>query len=197
MTEDIIFKRRSIRLFENKEIPDEILHYILRAGVWAPSPKNRQPWKMIVVKGNAKKEMLACMEKGIARSEAGEGIISGNAAYISNAKYTMKCMAAAPVTVFIVNPLGKNIRDDWTAADKIHEMSDVQAIGAAAENMALAATAQGVGSLWNGNVFFAYDEFKEWLGAGEMVLAMSFGYPARYPLALGRKTEEEVIEIRS
>ena len=119
MTEDTIFKRRSIRLFENKEIPDEILHRILRAGMWAPSPKNRQPWKFIVVKGKAKEEMLACMDKGIARSEAGEGVISGSPAYIFNAKYTMKCMTAAPVTVFIVNPSGKNIRDDWTAGEKI------------------------------------------------------------------------------
>ena len=65
MTEDIIFKRRSIRLFQNKEIPDEILHYILRAGMWAPSPKNRQPWKMIVVKGNAKKKCLPAWKKAL------------------------------------------------------------------------------------------------------------------------------------
>ena len=49
--EDIIFKRRSIRLFKKQEIPEEILRKILLAGMWAPSPKNRQPWKMIAVLG--------------------------------------------------------------------------------------------------------------------------------------------------
>lgn len=39
-------------------------------------------------------------------------------------------------------------------------MSDVQSIGAAAENMALMAAEMGIGSLWNGNIFFAYDELK-------------------------------------
>lgn len=37
--EDIIFKRRSIRLFKKQEIPEEILRKILLAGMWAPSPK--------------------------------------------------------------------------------------------------------------------------------------------------------------
>ena len=44
--EDIIFKRRSIRLFKKQEIPEEILRKILLAGMWAPSPKNRQPWTL-------------------------------------------------------------------------------------------------------------------------------------------------------
>ena len=41
--------------------------------------------------------------------------------------------------------------EEWTPADKIHELSDVQAIGAAAQNMALQATSMGIGSLWIGN----------------------------------------------
>ena len=108
----------------------------------------------------------------------------------------MKCMAAAPVTVFITHPEGRSLREDWSAAEKIHELSDVQSIGAAAENMALIAAEMGIGSLWNGNIFFAYDELKNWLDAGEMVLAMSFGYPAHHLSPLNRKKEEDVIEIR-
>ena len=178
--EDIIFKRRSIRLFKKQEIPEEILRKILLAGMWAPSPKNRQPWKMIAALGKSKEIMLSLMKEGIDRSERGEGIITGSKEYIANAKYTMKCMAAAPVTVFITHPEGRSLREDWSAA----------------ENMALMAAEMGIGSLWNGNIFFAYDELKNWLDAGEMVLAMSFGYPAHHPSPLNRKKEEDVIEIR-
>ena len=127
--EDIIFKRRSIRLFKKQEIPEEILRKILLAGMWAPSPKNRQPWKIIAVLGKSKETMLPLMKEGIDRSERGEGIITGSKEYIANARYTMKCMAAAPVTVFITHPGGKSLREDWSAAEKIHELSDVQAIG--------------------------------------------------------------------
>ena len=70
------------------------------------------------------------------------------------------------------------------------------AIGAAAENMALQATSMGIGSLWIGNIFFAYDELHDWLGEGEMVMAMSFGYPNHNPCPLARKSEDDVIEVR-
>lgn len=164
--EDIIFKRRSIRLFKKQEIPEEILRKILLAGMWAPSPKNRQPWKMIAALGKSKEIMLSLMKEGIDRAERGEGIITGSKEYIANARYTMKCMAAAPVTVFITHPEGRSLREDWSAAEKIHELSDVQSIGAAAENMALIAAEMGIGSLWNGNIFFAYDELKKLAGCG-------------------------------
>ena len=62
--------------------------------------------------------------------------------------------------------------------------------------MALQATSMGYGSLWIGNIFFAYDELHKWLGEGEMVLAMSFGIPNHHPVPLARKEEDEVIEVR-
>lgn len=108
-------------------------------------------------------------------------------------------MGEAPVTVIAVNPLGRFPLAEWTAEDKINELSNVQAVGAAAENMALAAADLGIGSLWNGNIFFAYEELSAWLDEpGEMVLAMSFGYSARAGLRpLPRKKPEDVIEYRS
>lgn len=169
---------------------------ILRAGQWAPSPKNRQPWKFIVVKGMSRDMMIRLMEKGIERSEAGEGVLPGDRGLIANARFTMECMKKAPVTVLVVNPTGRSVHEDWSAAEKIHEMSDVQAIGAAAENMALEAAARGIGSLWVGNVFFAYDELTEWIGKGEMILAMSFGYAEKEGYPLPRKKETDVIEAR-
>ena len=136
------------------------------------------------------------MEKGIERSEKGEGGLAGAPELFTNARFTLQCMKQAPVLVFIVNPQGRPLTDTWTAAENIHELSDVQAIGAAAENMALQATSMGIGSLWIGIIFFAYDELHDWLGEGEMVMAMSFGYPNHNPCPLARKSEDDVIEVR-
>ena len=47
---DVILSRRSIRKYENKEIPQEILQQILEAGRQAPSAVNRQPIRFVVVK---------------------------------------------------------------------------------------------------------------------------------------------------
>lgn len=172
--------RRSIRYFKPDPIPREAMEEILRAALLAPSPKNRQPWRFIVISGAAKEEMLRVMAEGVGRAERGEGLLRPQPGYIGNARFTMEAMRAAPVTVIVVNPIGRDLRSDWSAEEKVNELSNVQAVGAAAENMALEARALGIGSLWNGNIFFAYDELTEWLGTeGEMVLAMSFGYSAK------------------
>ncbi len=47
---NVILSRRSIRKYENKEIPQEILQQILEAGRQAPSAVNRQPFRFVVVK---------------------------------------------------------------------------------------------------------------------------------------------------
>ena len=192
---DTIYARRSVRYFKPDPIRHEDLAEILHAGMWAPSPKNRQPWRFLVFSGSSKEKLLAVLAEGIEKSARGEGLLATPEGYIENARFTLRAMAEAPVTVIVTNPLGRPIRADWSAAEKINELSNVQAIGAAAENMALAATALGIGSLWNGNIFYAYDELCAFLKTkGEPVLAMSFGYGSRDNLRpLPRKKEEDVI----
>ncbi len=54
---DIVLSRRSIRSYEKKEIPMDVLNQILEAGRQAPSAANRQPFHFIVVTDeNIKKE---------------------------------------------------------------------------------------------------------------------------------------------
>lgn len=50
-----IFRRRSIRKYEEKEITDKEVELLLRAGMAAPSAHNKQPWEFIVTK---KREIL-------------------------------------------------------------------------------------------------------------------------------------------
>jgi nitroreductase len=46
---DVVLSRRSIRRYEQKEIPKDVLDKILDAGRQAPSAANKQPWRFIVV----------------------------------------------------------------------------------------------------------------------------------------------------
>jgi nitroreductase len=46
---DVVLSRRSIRHYEQKEIPKDVLDKILDAGRQAPSAANKQPWHFIVV----------------------------------------------------------------------------------------------------------------------------------------------------
>lgn len=46
---DAIFTRRSIRQYENKKVPDELVEKIMAAAMSAPSAGNQQPWQFVVV----------------------------------------------------------------------------------------------------------------------------------------------------
>lgn len=50
-----IFNRRSIRVFENKEIDNDILKELIRAGIAAPSAHKKEPRKFFIIKN---KEIL-------------------------------------------------------------------------------------------------------------------------------------------
>jgi len=58
MVLEVIKKRQSVRSYQDKEVPEEILQEILEAGRLAPSPCNNQPWKFIVVRDKNLKEGL-------------------------------------------------------------------------------------------------------------------------------------------
>ena len=64
--------RRSIRKFSDQEIPMEDIQYILESGIKAPSAKNRQPWKFVIVMGKEKEGMLEAFRRGIEREESGK-----------------------------------------------------------------------------------------------------------------------------
>ncbi len=192
-----IWQRRSIRHFSDSPVHAETLCEILRAGMAAPSSKNRQPWKFVVVSGEAKAGMIAAMQAGIAREKHGTPLLPESREHIAGAEHTLKIMRCAPVTVFVTNPIGRSLFQSLTPEERIAEICNIQSVGAAMENMALAAEGLGLGSLWIGDIFFAYEELTHWLDAdGELMAAMAFGYPAEHPEKRPRKSLADIIEWR-
>ena len=59
MVLNAIKSRQSVRKYSDKPISDDVLNNILEAGRLAPSWVNVQPWKFIVVKSQATKDLLA------------------------------------------------------------------------------------------------------------------------------------------
>ena len=56
---DAIRQRRSVRKFEDRPIPEDVLNRVLDAGVLAPTGKNLQEWKYVVVRESNAKSLLA------------------------------------------------------------------------------------------------------------------------------------------
>ena len=183
---EAIAARRSIRKFKDEPIPDEAIQTILTAAIQAPSAKNRQPWRFVVVKGDKRAEMVQVMREGMAKMKAG-GEDTGSG------EWTAKIIEKAPVTVFVFNPHGMAPWLAHSIEQLFVSLVNVQSVGAAIQNMALAAQGLGIGSLWICDVLYAYDELQGWLEEeGQMVAAMSFGYADESPGPRPRKPVSEV-----
>ena len=193
---DAIAARRSIRKFKTTPVPRHIIEEIIKAGTLAPSSKNRQPWHFVVTTGKAKDEALSAMEQGL-RREAQQPLLPESAQYIAGAWNTLTIMRQAPVIIFVVNTLGLDLLTPQNAENRVFEICNAQSIGAAVENMSLAAVENGLGSLWICDTYFAYDELKAWLGgAGEPFAAMAIGYAAEAPRPRPRRALENIVEWR-
>jgi len=186
-TIEAITARRSIRRFKETPLPEEAVQTIIKAASLAPSGKNRQPWKFIVVQGEKCADMVRLMREGIDRNKA-----KGD--QVGSAEWTTMSMEHAPVTIFIYNPSGLRPWLAHSIDQNFQELVDVQSIGAAIQNMLLAAEDLGIGSLWICDVFSAYEELSNWLGeTGELIAAVSFGYADESPAARPRKPLDEVV----
>ena len=184
-----IQERRSIRKFKQEPVPRKILDQILEAATLAPSGKNKQPWKFYVIQGEKRTEMIHAMQHGMDRLSK-MGINTGSA------KYTLRVMEAALVTIFVFNPTSKHPLLERDTGQVYADIVDIQSIGAAIQNMLLRAIDFGLGTLWICDVFFGYEELCEWLGEkGQMIAAVSVGYPDASPPARPRKPVEEVTEF--
>ena len=51
--------RRSIRYFEDKQVPEETLRAIVKDAQWAPSWANAQPWKVYIATGDLARKIRA------------------------------------------------------------------------------------------------------------------------------------------
>lgn len=192
---EAIMTRRSIRKYKDKPVPKDIITEILRAGILAPSSKNRQPWKFIVAEGEAKTAACQAMEEGLKR-EKKTPFIPQSSPYITGAEHTLQIMRQAPVLIFIVNTLASSFDKTISMDERVSEICNSQSIGAAIENMTLEAAAQGLGSLWICNSFFAQKELSGWAG-GELYAVLAVGYADETPEARPRKRTEDVIEWRA
>lgn len=54
---EAIRNRASIRAFEDRAVPRDLIYDILDVARWAPSGKNTQPWQVVVISGETKQKI--------------------------------------------------------------------------------------------------------------------------------------------
>ncbi|MBC8316375.1 MAG: nitroreductase [Desulfobulbaceae bacterium] len=56
---EAIYSRRSIREYTEEKVSSADLEEIVKAGIWAPSGKNNQPWRFVIIQEDSIREKLS------------------------------------------------------------------------------------------------------------------------------------------
>ncbi len=104
-------------------------------------------------------------------------------------------MRAAPVVILVMNPEGKSPFEEMTFSEKVTDTIDTLSIGGAVENILLRAQELGIGTLWVGETYWAYEELEQYLNRpGQLVCAIALGYADETPAARPRRELKQIVE---
>jgi nitroreductase len=181
---EAVSRRRSIRKFKDTPVPRELIDKILAAAVLAPSAKNRQPWRFVVLQGAANQKLSRLMREGADLQESrGEKTAS--------CRTSARIVAQAPITIVVFNP--EYMHDGHIFEHPTYNAPDIQSVGGMVQTMLLAAQDLGLGSLWICDILYAYPAIRIWLGRREeLVTAVSLGYADESPAARPRTPWQEL-----
>lgn len=125
---ELLKKRRSIRKFKTQPVDESVLRYIIECGLNSPSACNKQPYRFVVMRGEAKDKFCRSVFGGI----------------YSFCSFVSK----APVIIALVrNKKSFEMKIGEVIANCDFSLID---IGICGQNMVIAATEKGLGSLWVG-----------------------------------------------
>ena len=182
--------RRSIREgFDRQLIPEPVLREVVRCGLAAPSSKNAQPWRMHVVTNRA---TLGALADAVDHAVGVDDYVPHDPAtgrpwpaYVSTVRESAQVLREVAAAIFIENRgLFSNGRAGLITATRpalagslVGFGLEMIGIGAAIENMWLAAEALGVRVAFMGDVVIAEDEIGAELGmAGELAGVLALGF---------------------
>jgi nitroreductase len=188
---DVILDRRSARNgFADLPVDRSLLELVTRCGLAAPSSKSARPWRFHVVMS---RELNATVADAMTSAEGAENYVpfdplTGDIRrdWTSTVHESAELLAAAPVAVFIENR-GSFSRGRTTLIEAIRDHRigslvaytfEVVGVGAAIENMWLAAESLGLVATFMGDVVIAEAAVAQMLSiAGDLVGVLVLGHP--------------------
>jgi F420 biosynthesis protein FbiB-like protein len=167
-----------------------MIEQLLEAAVWAPSAHNRQPWRFVVIDGQAMKLRLAtAMGRRLRADLAADGLTPEAIERDAGRSYAR--LTGAPLLILLCLTLADMdvYPDEGRAANE--RLMAVQSAAMAGQNLLLAAHALGLGACWLCAPLFCPDIVRDtlelpddWQPQG----LITVGYPAetkektRFPL---------------
>jgi nitroreductase len=181
---ETIRKRRSIGKMTGERPSREQIERILEAATHAPNHHNVQPWKFIVLAGDARTELGKVMASAL---QARSGKLDGERERAILDKERTKLLRAPVVLV---------VAAEYPKQSNVLAIENIEAVAAAVENMLLTAEELGLAAMWRtGDA--AYDQrIKQELQLApedHIVAFLYLGYAAiprqeRHPIPFAEKT---------
>ncbi|MDI6728634.1 MAG: nitroreductase family protein [Thermodesulfovibrionales bacterium] len=165
----IIKERRSIRNFQKKDVPEEIIKKLIDALIWAPSAGNLQSRKFYFVRDEKTKHDIAV------------------------AALNQNFIAEAPLVV--IGCTDRRIENRY--GDRGVHLYSIQDVACSIMNMMLTVWENGLGSVWVG-AFKESDVFEilDMPNNLRPVAIVPVGYPLRIPSAPPRVSAKEAVEFK-
>ncbi|WEU40132.1 MAG: nitroreductase family protein [Candidatus Odinarchaeum yellowstonii] len=193
----LIHSRRSIRVFQKREVPCEKILKILEYGVWAPSAHNCQPWRFIVilnkeVRDRLVEEMSILYEADMRKDGLQLEEIESR---LSKSKLMLK---ESPVLILACLDRKVLWRYNDRSRDENEFIMGVQSVAASIQNILLGAHAEGLGACWMCAPLFCKNIVRSVLKLSEDYEPQAFiilGYPAENPTPPYRRSVNELTVI--
>lgn len=184
-------KRRSIRVFEDRDIPSEYIKKILEAGNLAPSAHNKQSWKFVVIMGEKKKQLsLVINELSELFPKKSRLLLRMASKSISSSPVVIAVLSTGELVVE-ASDFGNEYKKD---IERFFIEMEVQSASAAVQNMLLQAAELGLGSVWLGIVVLVAPQIESFLDIEGRLLAMiPIGYPSKSYVPPRKKSLAEVV----
>jgi len=182
--------QRAHRALKPDPVPEALIERILEAGTHAPSAKNCQPWRFVVVQDPAIKRQIGDGARAawVAFARATTPVEEqSDPMFQAVDRWAMGGLAEAPVIIVLCGD---------TRVLPLEQMGS--SIYPAAQNILLAAAALGLGSLMSNLPLYAPDgSFAKTIGLPDHVVPLAtlpIGYPAK---RLGAPRRRPVSEVTS
>ncbi|GHO42555.1 nitroreductase family protein [Ktedonospora formicarum] len=180
---ELLRGRRSVRQYQDREVPREAILHMLEAARWAPSPHGRQPWRFAVLtQPGAKLRLADAMGEDWKRNLE----MDGQAAEIVQLRLDKSRQRILSAPALILPCLYLEDLDRYP--DEQRQTNEttmaIQSIGAAIQNMLLAAYDLGLDTGWMCAPLFCPSIAREALGLAETFIPQALitvGYAAADP----------------
>lgn len=178
---EAIARRTSVRSYRQEPVPRYVIERLIAAAVRAPNHKLTEPWRFVVVTGEAKRRYAE-----IRRAHRAKRFENPESPEAKRAiEKTVKECLETPAFIFVLCKV---------TDDPVRQEEDYASVMMGIQNLMVAATADGLGTYLRTGGIMSLPEVRELVGAGDefrIVGIVSLGYLAAEPEPTRRTTAAE------